>query len=84
MPPVHAELLCCSIPWELHRTNSNSPSAGCWKTGVISAGAPEHGENSWLAQQMLTSRLPSQLEVPIDFSEAGMLVGKRGGGRRKP
>lgn len=56
---------------------------GAGKLGWISA-TPNQGENSWLAQQMPTSRLPSQLETPIDFSEAGMVVGERGGGRRKP
>lgn len=53
-------------PWELHRTNSNSPSTGCWKPGVISARAPNQGQNSWLAQRISTSSLPSQLETPID------------------
>lgn len=71
----------CSIPWEFYMTNTNGVLENFpAEIGVISAGAPNQGENSSLAQQhQPPSSLPSQLESLLIFPGW-----ERGGGRRKP
>lgn len=67
-----------AFPWDLHRGCQPLPIAGVRENGggfpLPSVGAPKQEENSWLAQRMWTS----WLEIPIDFSEVGMLGEARG------
>lgn len=84
-------MCCCfaaAFPQDLHQGQRQLLMDGVLeKRGdflLLSAGTPKQGENCQLARPTRTSWLPYQLEIPVDFSEVGMPVGKHGGGRRKP
>lgn len=83
-------MCCCfaaAFPQDLHQGQRQLLTDGVLENRgdflLPSAGTPKQGENCRLARPTRTSWLPYQLEIPVDFSEVGMPVGKRGGGWEK-